>query len=252
MPRKDEMNHDSYLSYSHEVSSWLHSGRKQLISKIMNWHLEPSRKPYEILEVGAGVGQNIEALKSFGEVDVIEIDPVGLSSLKAIKEIRSVFDQGITSAPVGQYDVIVACDVIEHLKDDFGAVKWIFDHLRVGGLFIATVPAFQWLFNDHDRALGHFRRYEQQSFDRLLPQNCVKLSGGYFNSYLFPVAVISRIAYQTRRSIRGISVMEKQKVPTNRFIEPVLRWVFHRDIATLNPNSSRLAGLSYFACARKL
>ena len=56
------MNPSSYESYSHEVSSWLHSGRKRLIQKVLLWHLEKSAKEIEILEVGAGVGQNIEVL----------------------------------------------------------------------------------------------------------------------------------------------------------------------------------------------
>lgn len=246
------MNPDSYQSYSREASGWLHSGRKQLIKQALTWYLNDApERPVEILEVGAGVGQNIEVLRCFGQIDAMEIDPLGLEHLRLVEGVRHIFDVGIPSQQPGYYDVILACDVIEHIQDDVAAMQWIFDHLRPGGLFFATVPAFQRLFSDHDRALGHCRRYQQHSFDRLLPSNAIRLAGTYFNTYLMPLAVVSRILYQLGNRIRGSSALEKQRVPARGFAEPVLKWIFTRDVAALHPSSRRLAGLSYFVCARK-
>lgn len=246
------MNPESYRSYSHEVSSWLHAGRKQLIRRVLEWHLAPREKEtLEILEVGAGVGQNIEVLQRFGAVDALELDPQGLERLRGLDGVRTVFEAAIPSDLTGSWDVICACDVIEHIKDDAAAVDWIFDHLRPGGIFFATVPAFQWLFSDHDRALGHFRRYEADAFDRLLPKGTVRLSGSYFNTYLLPLGVASRAAYQVGRWVRREKTLDKQKVPTGGAAEHFLRWVFARDVAALEPSSRRVAGLSYYVCARK-
>jgi SAM-dependent methyltransferase len=246
------MNPESYRSYSHEVSSWLHTGRKLLIHRVLEWTLSPDKKnSYDILEVGAGVGQNIEVLKHFGKVDALELDQQGLDRLRKIDGIRTVFETGIPSDLVGQYDVICACDVIEHIEDDIAAIQWIFDHLRPGGIFFATVPAFQWLYSDHDRALGHFRRYEANVFDSLLPKDAIRLSGSYFNSYLMPIAVISRAFYQIGRWVRRDAKLEKQKVLTQGVAEKYLRWIFKRDVQAITPITCRVAGLSYFVCARK-
>lgn len=122
------MNLDSYQSYSHEVSSWLHAGRKQLISKVLEWYIPSGvARKHELLEVGAGVGQNIEVLRKFGSVDALEVDPLGLKSLRQIEGVREVIEQGIVSDLVGEWDVICACDVIEHIEDDAEAVRWIFE-----------------------------------------------------------------------------------------------------------------------------
>lgn len=247
------MNSDAYRSYSHEVSSWLHAGRKKLIGQVLAWHLESDVKEQrEILEVGAGVGQNVEVLREFGAVDALEVDPVGLQQLRRLAGVRRVYEAGIPSELPGTWDVICACDVIEHIEDDAAAVRWIFDRLKPGGLFFATVPAFQWLFSDHDRALGHFRRYEAQVFDRLLPAKAERLSGSYFNTYLFPIGAVSRTLWQLLRRARSMPELTKQRVPAGRLTEPFLRWLFMHDVASLRPNSQRVFGLSYFVCAKKL
>jgi 2-polyprenyl-3-methyl-5-hydroxy-6-metoxy-1,4-benzoquinol methylase len=246
------MNPESYVRYSHEVSSWLHSGRKKLIRQVLDWHLPPgSSGQLELLEVGAGVGQNVELLRDIGAVDVMELDPLGLDRLRSLDGVRQVFDAGIPTDLAGSWDVILACDVIEHIEDDAAAVRWIFDHLKPGGLFFATVPAFQWLFSDHDRALGHFRRYEADVFDRLLPADASRLSGSYFNSYLFPLAVLSRASYQLSRRTRKTTKLEKQRVPGGRLTEPMLGAIFSLDLRGLKVSSRRKWGLSYYVCARK-
>lgn len=245
------MNPESYRSYSHETSSWLHAGRKQLIARVLDWHIPLSMKgDLEILEVGAGVGQNIEVLQRYGAVDALELDPIGLEQLEARHDVRTIYESGIPASLTGEWDVICACDVIEHIEDDGTAVQWIFDHLRPGGLFFATVPAFQWLFSDHDRALGHFRRYEADAFDRLLPRDALRLSGSYFNSYLFPLGVASRALYQIGRWVRK-DELKKQNVPKGGAAERFLRGIFSHDVQALEPSSRRVAGLSYFVCARK-
>jgi len=248
------MNPSAYISYSHEVSSWLHAGRAQLIQRVLSWWLPEPVADREILEVGAGVGQNIAVLNQFGQVDALELDQLGLASLRQLKQVRHVFEAAIPSNLGRVWDVICACDVIEHIEDDRLAVQWIFDHLKPGGIFFATVPAFQWLFSEHDRALGHFRRYQSESFDKLLPDDAVRLSGSYFNSYLFPLALSARTAWQigSRLLNRGEHMPQKQRVPNGRFTDPILRAVFMKEIAAMSQTTSRSFGLSYYVCARKL
>lgn len=190
-------------------------------------------------------------LQSFGKVDALELVRQGLDRLRKNHGIRTIFEQCIPSDLVGEWDVICACDVIEHIEDDVAAIQWIFDHLRPGGIFFATVPAFQWLYSDHDRALGHFRRYKADAFDKLLPKGAVKLSGSYFNTYLMPIAVVSRAFYQIGRWIRKDSKLEKQKIFTEGVAEKYLRWIFKRDVQAITPKTRRVAGLSYYVCARK-
>ncbi|WP_406623090.1 methyltransferase domain-containing protein [Acidovorax sp. SDU_ACID1] len=248
------MNPQAYLSYSHEVSSWLHAGRSQLVQKVLSWSLTESVGNREMLEVGAGVGQNIPMLSQFGQVDALELDPLGLAKLRDLQQVRHVFESAIPSDLQGMWDVICACDVIEHIEDDRSAIQWIFDHLKPGGIFLATVPAFQWLYSDHDRALGHYRRYNAENFERLLPADAVRLYGSYFNSYLFPLGLASRMTWQMWRRFRGRNedVPKKQPVPTGRYADKILRTVFLQEVANMSETTRRGFGLSYYVCARKL
>jgi len=247
------MNPSSYESYSHEVSSWLHSGRKRLIQKVLLWHLEKSAKEIEILEVGAGVGQNIEVLNQFGIVDVMEIDHLGLKFLHKINSLRHIYEGGIPLRIRNKWNVILACDVIEHIEDDFSAIQWIYDHLKPGGIFLATVPAFNWLFSEHDKALGHYRRYTAESFNRLIPKNAEILSSSYFNSYLFPFALVSRFLWQLGRKITKSSIdeLQKQATPNGKFINPILQYIFLKEIEKIQKETRRMYGLSYYVCFRK-
>lgn len=56
-------------------------------------------------------------------------------------------------------DALGFFDVIEHLDDDFGALRRACEQLRPGGLLLVTAPAFQNLWSDFDLLLGHKRRY---------------------------------------------------------------------------------------------
>lgn len=92
------MNPDAYARYSEESGSWLHNGRKELIRRVLHWHAPKGNvECLDILEVGAGVGQNVEVLKQFGTVDAMEIDPTGLERLRGLAGVRDVF---VSAMPV--------------------------------------------------------------------------------------------------------------------------------------------------------
>ena len=63
--------------------------------------------------------------------------------------------------------------------------------------------------------------------------------------------VIARIFYQIGRRVRRDAKLEKQKVLTEGVAEQYLRWIFKRDVEAITPKTFRVAGLSYYVCARK-
>lgn len=246
------MNPDAYARYSTESDSWLHNGRKELIRRILHWHApKGNTECLSILEVGAGVGQNVEVLKLFGTVDVLEIDPVGLERLRALAGVHDVFAGTVPCELPRFYDVIGAFDVIEHIEDDRKAVLWILERLKPGGIFVATVPAFQWLFSDHDRVLGHHRRYSAAVFNALIPEQFKVVSASYFNSVLFPAAVLSRIAWLIRRQFVS-NKTGKQPVPHGGKLDILLHKLFQADVAAMRPDSRRRFGLSYYVCVKRV
>jgi SAM-dependent methyltransferase len=58
------------------------------------------------------------------------------------------------------FDIVVALNVLEHIKDDVGAVNMISRILKPGGMFIFEIPASPALYDNYDSTLGHYRRYD--------------------------------------------------------------------------------------------
>jgi 2-polyprenyl-3-methyl-5-hydroxy-6-metoxy-1,4-benzoquinol methylase len=116
-----------------------------------------------ILEVGAGHGSITNWLARHGEVvatdlsercvDVLERKYGGLPHV-------TVHHGEVTGDGVGyDYDSVVLVNVLEHIEDDADFLRQLAEHLRPGGRLLIFVPAFETLYSDFDRAIGHHRRY---------------------------------------------------------------------------------------------
>lgn len=204
----------------------------------------------EILEVGAGVGQNLPALARLGALDAIEVNPEGAEAIDALGVVRSLYRDGVPFELDRLYDLIVAADVVEHLPDDRAALRWIADRLRPGGALILTVPAYQWLFGAHDRALGHYRRYSRPGLVAALPPDLEVLRCAYFNQLLFPAAVGSRLVW-TLSSRRADGATRKQPSPRGSAVGRALGRVLGTEVRWIGRGYRPAWGLSVFCLARK-
>jgi SAM-dependent methyltransferase len=186
------MDASSFRDYAGEVDTWHKRGRSLLIRSVLRRHL-PRHNQHLILEVGAGVGQNVGGLREFGSVDAVEPNPHGAEALRQRAEVQEVFNEAVPFPLNRKYDVVCAFDVIEHIKDDQGVINWCHDLLSPGGILFVMVPAYSWMFSLHDVALDHQRRYSRGSLVNLFQQNWNVLHSNYFVSSLFPLAALSRV-----------------------------------------------------------
>ena len=67
----------------------------------------------------------------------------------------------MTDEVPGDFDCVVACEVMEHIEDDAGFVDRLFDSLKPGGQVVISVPAKAKYWTVHDELVGHLRRYEK-------------------------------------------------------------------------------------------
>src|SRR5207245_10995967 len=63
--------------------------------------------------------------------------------------------------PDAAFDSVFALDVIEHTDDDHATAAALARILRPGGTPVLTVPAFMFLWSEHDEAVLHRRRYRR-------------------------------------------------------------------------------------------
>jgi SAM-dependent methyltransferase len=102
------------------------------------------RENAAVLEVGTGSGFLLEILENLYPHAIlhgIEFDP-RLVELTRSKVQRAKVVQGNAESfelPV-QFDVIISCQVIEHLFRPESMVHRVFYHLKPGGIFIFTTP----------------------------------------------------------------------------------------------------------------
>ena len=78
---------------------------------------------------------------------------------KKIKVYNRYFNQSKL-----MYDTILYLDVLEHIKQPKKELKNVFRSLKKGGRLILTVPAYQHLFSQFDKDVGHYRRYTTKTF----------------------------------------------------------------------------------------
>jgi SAM-dependent methyltransferase len=180
---------------------WWYRARREVIAALIRRSVSP-QPDARILEIGCGTGHNLAMLGEFGHVDALELDEeartfaeerLGRSVMSApLPELAGVLD--------GQYDLIGAFDVVEHIDDDRAAVASIAAKLKPGGKFVMTVPAHAWMWSAHDVVNHHKRRYSKRRLRQLIESSPLRLDTiGYFNSVLFPVAVAERLSSRLLR-----------------------------------------------------
>ena len=173
--------------------------------------------------------------------------------LRGRPEVERIYDQPIPFELAKPYDIICAFDVVEHLEDDRGAAAWIGDGLKPGGSFIATVPAYQWLFSDHDVALGHYRRYTKSSFNAILPTRLRVVKAGYFNSTLFPIPAAGRLVKRLRRGRMAPSAgAAKESTTVPGWLDPIFRSILSAEVGIIRRRPLFPFGLSVFSMAQKV
>jgi SAM-dependent methyltransferase len=112
--------------------------------------------PRRLLDVGSADGPSVGWLT--GDLKVsLDLDPRGLKAPDAV--CGSVLNLPFADA---SFDVIGAFDVIEHCEPEAEALHELFRVLEPGGRLLASVPAYQWAWTDHDVANGHRRRYTRR------------------------------------------------------------------------------------------
>ena len=207
------MDYKDYQCGMNENSFWL-KGKRGLIDVLFKFL--KSNKNLKILNVGAGTGEDLDVIGKNGEVYAIDIDEKALSLISEKKVVEKKLGD-ICKIPYedNHFDVVVAFDVLEHVENDYKAVMEIKRVLNDSGVFIFTVPAFQFLYSKHDKDLNHFRRYNKKSIKKLL-NNFDFLYSGYWLFLFFLFLVVQKLFL----SFLNLSKLTKASLP--RFVDNFL------------------------------
>jgi SAM-dependent methyltransferase len=171
---------------------WWFRGRLAVITAALERALP--QRPVRLLELGCGTGNVLGALGRFGEAVGMETHPDLVAAARAAGlDVREGRLPGDLVVPPGWAEVVLLLDVLEHLDDEAAALETGRRALAEGGLLVATVPAYQWLWSGHDVALGHRRRYTASRLRGVVERAGFRvLRVSYFNTLLFPALALMR------------------------------------------------------------
>lgn len=178
-----------------EAFHWWFVARRRIIDALIEQHVRlPSNA--RILEAGCGTGGNLALLASHGALSAFEYDPEAraIAKRKSGLEIVPGALPGEVAFADESFDMVALLDVLEHLDEDAASLATLRRKLASGGKLLLTVPAAPWLWSAHDVQHHHKRRYTKAQLRALLGEiGFADVKIGYFNSLLFPLAVLDRL-----------------------------------------------------------
>ncbi len=188
--------------FENEDRYWWFVSRRELVMDLIGRHV--AIPDPVIVDVGCGTGATASALGQVGRVVGVDFSPLALEACtkRGLRELLRARAEAIPLAS-GSVDAIVATDILEHLDDDLAALKEFRRILKPGGQVVMTVPAYQFLWSEHDVALMHRRRYiAAQLSDLAVRAGFRTVRLGYALSLLFPLA-LGRLLKRRSREQNG-------------------------------------------------
>ena len=174
------------------------------------------------------VGQLQERGFDASGVDVSK-EAIDFGSEKGINNLSKI-DGVLTNYPDASFDLVLAMDVIEHIKEDDLVIKELERLVKPNGILVITVPAYKWMWGVQDEVAHHFRRYTMGSILKLASVTRLSIvKKSYFNTFLFPVAAIVRLASKWFNKKNRESDFEIN----NNFLNPLLYFIFNTEIKLL-------------------
>ena len=187
-------------SYFSELASleaqnfWFRS-RNELIA----WALRKYCKNFQsFLEVGCGTGYVLSGVsKEFPGATLLgsEIFTAGLGFAAARLPHVNFIQMDARNIPYrGEFDVIGAFDVLEHIEEDVTVLREVHSALKANGFLFLTVPQHSWLWSPVDEYACHVRRYSALELHQKLESAGFEVvRSTSFVSFLLPAMLLSRV-----------------------------------------------------------
>jgi SAM-dependent methyltransferase len=179
--------------YEEEDRHWWFRGRRAVIWALLERTTLPVKPT--ILDAGCGTGRNLVEFGTLGPASGVDpsADAVAFCHRRGIADVRRA---GLEALPFadGQFDLLLACDVLEHIEDDGSALGELHRVAAEGAYLVITVPAYQWMWTEHDVQLHHVRRYTSSVLRaRVGAAGWDVVTTTYFNAILLPVVAAARL-----------------------------------------------------------
>ena len=227
---------------------YIYSGKEELknLSKFLkNYNSEVVKiffnhfksKGNKILDFGAGIGTLSTLYEKMSGVKPICIE-IDLENRKYLKSKGFVVFKSIFNSK-NNFDAIFSSNVLEHIEDDQKTLNDIHKKLNKDGLLFLFLPAFEMLYSDMDKKVGHFRRYSAHDIKKKLKKAkfqivycCYLDSLGFFASLVMKI-----IGYDEKKGIgspKSLKFYDKYIIPISFFLDRIgLKFFFGKNLIIL-------------------
>ena len=208
---------------------WFFEGKKNIIFSILKKDI--NRNDLKILDFGCGVGINAQMLSNFGHVTCFDQSSEAIVYLKKkFKNNKKILIEDSFENCNELFDLIIATEVLEHIENDEEEIKKLHKLLKPNGFFLATVPAYQFLFSIKDIKLQHKRRYNLSNFRSLIFPFFYKKKLSYCNFFLFLPIALGIIFYKLFK----IDFIDRVEKKPNKLLNYLFYKIFKFENVFLN------------------
>jgi ubiquinone/menaquinone biosynthesis C-methylase UbiE len=235
------------IAYQAEDNYFWYRARLDILISLTNRFINRGT-PLRILNIGGGTGATSRGFSRFGEVITFDIACEALL-LARNRGLSKLIQGDAPSLPFtdNSFDLVLLLDVIEHLEDDIAALIEARRVLSPEGTALITVPAYRFLWGRMDEIGGHHRRYLKRELEgRLKKSGFQPIKISYFNTLLFPLALIERASERFRKIKKGEDFLPQ--------LPPFLNRAFYHIFSLerqILPRFDLPFGLSVVALAKK-
>jgi len=184
-----------------ESHHWWYRGLRDALARCLrrkDLEIPPAPK---ILDAGCGTGENLRFLNDLLHPSYLggfdsSGEAIGLARQKAGKADLYLSDICDPTIHVEGLDLVVSMDVIyiPGARRSLSGLGRLVGALRPGGLLVLNLPAYDWLYSEHDAAIHTSQRFTARGVRSVL--EALELSVElltYRLFFLFPAVVLSRL-----------------------------------------------------------
>ena len=204
-------HHFAELASAEAANFWFRSRNRLLIWALQ--HFFPGGRKF--LEIGCGTGFVLAGLAEANpnlEMSGSEIYSTGLDYAASRVKRAALFQMDARDIPFdGEFDVIGAFDVLEHIEEDERVLEQVFRAVAPGGGIMLTVPQHRFLWSQQDEYACHVRRYEAKELSSKVEKAGFQMVWATsFVALLLPLMAMSRLS--KRKPVENFDAAQELRI----------------------------------------
>jgi SAM-dependent methyltransferase len=188
----------------------------------------------DVLEVGSGIGSTTRFLinKSVRswiclepDDNLLQISKKNLQPESFSSKIQYINNDIGIFKKKDKFDTIIYIDVLEHIKYSDVEISKACHLLRDKGTLILILPAHQFLFSEFDSHVGHYRRYNLNDVERIIPSHYEIIKYKYLDSFSLVLSLSNKLFLKRSLPTKiQIKIWNLIFIRISKFLDSILRY----------------------------